>query len=201
MTQLTSRTLHVGPAILPPYMGRRLKYHTAPADTFVMPVGYEDYTTLIQRILAQAGNVKGMVTATVDESYVEAGMSQRRPGPHVDGCFIPEKQKWGNDSPGGGWNHFCNHLRAEKVQRMPVIVVSSVPGCMVWEGKFNGEPKNDGDLSHIQEQLNKAPNQVLGPNWAYLLSPDCIHESMRFKVGVQRTFLRLALPVDYWQPN
>lgn len=31
---------------------------------------------------------------------------------------------------------------------------------------------------------------------AYLLSPDCVHESLIFDQPTQRKFIRLALPVD-----
>jgi hypothetical protein len=39
--------------------------------------------------------------------------------------------------------------------------------------------------------------EVLPANIGYLLSPDCVHESMIQKEEVKRTFLRIALPTDF----
>jgi hypothetical protein len=131
------------------------------------------------------------VHLTIDEKIVKAGMSQRRPGPHVDGCFMAVQQYWGHEpEPGGVWNHNCNNVPREFVQRMPVVVAASVPGCRAWIGNFEGVPKGDGDLSH----LSLGEGEVLPANVGYLLSPDCIHESMVIAEDTPRTFVRLALP-------
>lgn len=76
-----------------------------------------------------------------------------------------------------------------------MIVAASVPGCRAWRGIFNGRPAKDGDLSHISDQLGDG--EVLPANVGYLLSPDCIHESMTFDQRVARTFIRIALPVSF----
>ena len=130
---------------------------------------------------------------TVDEKIVGAGMSQRRPKPHVDGCFHPKRNSWGGG--GGAWLHYCNDIGASEVGRMAVIVAASVAGCKAWKGRFDARPAPDGDLSHIMEQLGTG--DVLPANRGYLLSPDCVHESMVFSEPTQRTFLRIALPVDF----
>lgn len=122
---------------------------------------------------------------TVDEKIVGAGMSQRRPGPHVDGKFNIKAVKWGGG--GGGWNHSCNLV---PTSRTPIIVAASVSGCRAWEGDFDAIPRDDGDLSHV----NLGPGVVLPANHGFLLSGDCIHESMVFEKDTKRTFLRIALP-------
>ena len=73
---------------------------------------------------------------------------------------------------------------------MTIIVAASVPGCIVYDGKFEGEPASDGDLEHIRGQLG--PGYLLAANRGYLLSPDCVHESMVFESPTKRTFLRIA---------
>lgn len=92
------------------------------------------------------------------------------------------------------WNHYCNDVGLTAVGRMPVIVAASVSGCRAWRGQFHGRPAADGDLSHIADQLGIG--EVLPPNVGYLLSADCVHESMIFDEPTQRTFLRIALPVE-----
>jgi hypothetical protein len=154
-----------------------------------MPEGFEDYIPMVS-YMTRAANVSEPVFVTIDEKNVQPGMSQRRPGPHVDGCFMPENGYWGHGG-GGGWNHGCNAI---PIPRMPVIVASTTEGCRAWDGVFDGEPRNNGDLSHIADQLMWS--EVLPANQAFLLSPDCVHESMIFDEPTQRQFIRLALPVN-----
>lgn len=174
-----------------PYMGRQKYMHTFDLADPVMAEGFEDYLEPVKTLCAAAGARHGLAHMTVDEKIVVAGMSQRRPKPHVDGCFMPAAKNWGHPSP--GWNHGCNNIPLEGYKRMAVIVASSVPGCRAWEGVFDGQPSSDGDLSH----LTLGEGEVLLPNVGYLLSPDCVHESMIQPETVQRNFLRIALPVDF----
>lgn len=106
---------------------------------------------------------------------------------------MPSLGKWGGGQ-GPAWNHYCNNIESsEPYKRMPIIVAASVIGCKVWKGVFVGEPKNDGDLSH----LNLGKGEEIPANTGFLLSPDCIHESMIFDKDTIRTFLRIALPTNF----
>lgn len=173
-----------------PYQGRQKYMHTFELSNPVMAEGYEDYLEPVKALCKAAGALSGLAHMTVDEKIVQTGMSQRRPRPHVDGCFMPTENMWGN---GPGWNHYCNDIRRGPIARMAVIVAASEIGCRAWRGKFDGEPKQDGDLSH----LNLGEGEVLPANVGYLLSPDCIHESMILDKPTRRTFLRIALPVNF----
>lgn len=170
-----------------PYAGRQRYMHGFDVANPAMGTGYEDYLEPVKALLAAAGVVAGKAWMTVDEKIVKAGMSQRRPGPHVDGKFNIKAVRWGGG--GGGWNHSCNLV---PTVRTPVIVAASVAGCRAWEGQFYAEPREDGDLSHIADQLGDGV--VIPAGVGYLLSGDCVHESMVFERDTQRTFLRIALP-------
>jgi hypothetical protein len=174
-----------------PYANRQMYMHSFDIANPVMAAGYEDYLDPVMTLLDAACIKSGIAHMTVDEKVVKAGYSQRRPGPHVDGCFVPSAESWNHGS--GGWLHNCNNILGESAARMPVIVASSFPGCVAWEGIFEGEPKSDGDLSH----LDLGVGALLDSDTGYLFSPDCIHESICFGTDVQRTFLRIALPVDF----
>jgi hypothetical protein len=195
---LNSFFLNLGLVRLPENKGRQMYMHTFDASAPAMAVGYEDYLDPVSALLKAAGVTQGAVHMTVDEKEIAPGMSQRRPGPHVDGCFYPEAQHWGHGG-GGGWNHYCNNIEASPVPRMAVIVASDVPGCRAWAGDFDGAPSKCGDLSHIQDQLGEGV--VLPPNAGYWLSPDCVHESMIFDKPTRRTFLRIALPLHSAPPQ
>jgi hypothetical protein len=175
--------------VLLPYAGRQKYMHTFDLGAPVMADGFEDYLEPVVRLCAAAGAVRGVAHMTVDEKVVVAGMSQRRPKPHVDGCFMPAMGKWG----GPGWAHGCNNIPSEEYRRMAVIVASNVRGCRAWRGLFDAAPAEDGDLSH----LALPSGEVLSPDVGYLLSADCVHESMIQPAAVPRTFLRIALPVEF----
>lgn len=186
---LVSRYGPLCEVVLPlPHAGRQFYMHELDIANPSVPQGFEDYLKPVCDLLRAAGAKVGKAFLTIDEKVVKAGMSQRRPGPHVDGCFMPEMKNWGH----GGWNHTCNNV---PVSRMPVIVASNFPACKVWEGNFDTEPKSDGDLSHIKEQL--VYGEVVPANVGYILSPDCVHESMLMETDTPRTFIRIALPPEF----
>lgn len=194
MTTLASDYRRLGPVQLP-YSGRQKYMHTFDLGLPVMPQGFEDYLLPVATLCREAGALSGIAHMTVDEKIIEAGMSQRRPKPHVDGCFSTALNTWGHDDD-KRWRHHCNDIGGKKkVGRMAVIVASSAPGCRAWRGTFDAEPKQDGDLSHLTPQLGDG--EILPPHVGYLLSPDCVHESMVMEKRCQRTFLRIALPVDF----
>jgi len=174
-----------------PYAGRQRYMHSFDLAAPVMAEGFEDYLEPVTALCRVAGATQGIAHMTVDEKMVAARMSQRRPRPHVDGCFMPERMSW--EHP--GWAHYCNDIGVGPIRRMPIIVAASVAGCRAWRGEFDGQPASDGDLSHISDQLGAG--EVLPPNVGYLLTRDCVHESMVFEQPTQRTFLRIALPVEF----
>lgn len=175
-----------------PYAGRQRYMHGFDLSNPTMAEGFEDYLEPVKALCRAAGAVIGKAFMTVDEKIVPSGMSQRRPGPHVDGQFLAHKQMWGHAPTGPGWNHSCNGV---PLARMPVIVASSAVGCRAWRGDFDAQPDAGGDLSHIADVLGEG--QVLPANVGYLLSPDCVHESMIMEKNTERSFLRIALPVTF----
>lgn len=190
-----------------PYDGRQKYMHSFDLAAPKMAEGFEDYLEPVTALCKAAGATRGTAHMTVDEKIVEAGMSQRRPRPHVDGRYlVPTEAVYASVEPvfgggggwghaGGGWAHYCNNIPGGPLGRMSVIVASSAPGCRAWRGMFQGEPRADGDLTHIIDQLGLG--EVLPANWGYLLSPDCVHESMLMDRPTRRTFLRIALPMEY----
>lgn len=189
---LISDYRRLGPVDLP-HKGRSLRMHPFDLGAVKLPRDYEDYLRPVSYVCRVAGATEGTAYLTVDEKTVEAGAAHRKPGPHVDGCWMPSSSVW-DHMVRPSWNHKCNLIPG----RMPIIVAASVAGCIAWRGKFKGEPKADGDLSHIADQLTDG--EILPANVAYILSPDCVHESMKFTEKTTRTFMRIALPVGFpWE--
>jgi hypothetical protein len=180
---LDSHYTELGPVTLSAFKNRQFYMHSFDVARPVMADGFEDYEAVVSELCRKAGLVSGVAHMTVDEKFVEPGMSQRRPGAHLDGCFMPSAMAWQHPS----WLHYCNAL---PVERMAIITAASVPGCIVYPGKFDAAPKNDGDMEHIRDQLGDG--ELLPAFTGFLLSPDCVHESVRFPEPTQRTFLRIA---------
>lgn len=177
----------VGVALPGAALGRQHYMHPFDVANPTVPEGFEDYLPAIKALIAASGVTSGTAYLTVDEKLMKAGETQRKPRPHVDGCFIPSMRGWGHGGGGGGWNHSCNIIPG----RMAVIVASTVAACMAWTGQFDATPKPDGDLSHVE----LGAGTLLDANMGYLLSPDCIHESLPMTHDTERTFIRIALPV------
>lgn len=194
MKLLNSNYRPLCPVELPAYAGRQHYMHTFDLKNPLMAAGFDEFHETVLELCRAAGANEGLAHMTVDEKVIEPGMSQRRPRPHVDGCYYPKLQSWGGG--GGGWLHYCNNISGESaLRRMPIIVAASVAGCRAWRGMFEAVPKEDGDLTHAMQMLGEG--EVLPANTGYLLSADCVHESMVFAVRTVRTFLRIALPVDF----
>ena len=127
---LNSAYAHLGAIMLPVWQGRQKYMHTFNPQSPVMAEGYEDYlatvTALCQATEGLTNSPIREAHMTVDEKVVQPGMSQRRPGAHVDGCFVPALQTWAHPNPPHPtWAHYCNNL---PIPRMSIIVAASVPG-------------------------------------------------------------------------
>jgi hypothetical protein len=164
-----------------------------------LPKGAESFTPVVESMLAMLDSTaQGKAFVTIDRRTVFAGKTHRRPGPHVDGNFIYE---WHG---GGGWLtgeagrflephahklQYCNPLGG-------MLIASDHKACRVWTGRFEGEPNQGGDCSHLQSQLNKAPTFLMEEKALYLGNSTCIHESLPVERDVFRTLVRITLPAD-----
>ena len=120
---LNSSYAHLGAIKLPVWQGRQRYMHTFNPQSPVMAEGYEDYLATVTALCLAAEDLTNHpiheVHMTVDEKIVQPGMSQRRDGAHVDGCFMPVLQVWGHPEPKPFWAHYCNNL---PIPRMSIIV-------------------------------------------------------------------------------
>jgi hypothetical protein len=192
---LNSHSRHIAPIVFPEYAGRQYYMATTMGHSVSLPEGIEAYNVPVQK-LCDLIEYKGIIHVTIDEKVVKKGHTQRKPELHVDGRFTGAS--WGHPSP--GWNHFCNEL---PIQRMSVAVASSLARCKVYNGVFIGTPNEQGDLSHIRNQVGEG--DLVPANEWYLLSPDCVHESLPFDYEAPRSFIRVAFEdevlLSATQPN
>lgn len=169
-------------AVQLPWRGRQLHMHPINTHLPELPGEFADYLEIVRGLCRAGGYFCGQAWVTVDEKVVAAGCTQRRPRPHVDGHWTGYGFK---GDPRPGFKH------SGRFPRMPIIVAASVPGCRAWRGRFRGDPRADGDLAHIAEQLGEG--EILPANTGYLLTADCVHESLVMPRTARRTFLRITL--------
>lgn len=185
--KLISRSKYIGNIDFPTYTGRQHYMATTRGDAVHLPAHISVYESRVFE-LCNALNYRGVIHVTVDEKRLEVGQTQRKPELHVDGRFMKNLTKynseggWGN----GGWNHTCNEIPA----RMSVAVASSVARCKVYNGDFEGTPSEQGNLSHIRDQVGEG--LLVPKNEWHLLSPDCVHESLPADKICDRSFIRVA---------
>lgn len=182
MNTLISRAVPTIPIQFPEYTAAQQYMATTSAKKVELPNHIKQYEKSVQE-LCDSINYTGIIHVTVDEKELKAGQTQRKPELHVDGRFTGSL--WGHPNP--GWNHVCNEI---PLQRMTVAVASNVARCKVYQGDFVGQPSEQGDLSHIRDQVGDG--EVIPENEWYILSPDCVHESLPAETNTRRSFIRVA---------
>ena len=125
---------------------------------------------------------EGVGYLTIDESFVDAGTTHRRPGLHVDGV--------GPDGRAAGWGG------GGKYAANGMLVASDVVGCVGYRGAFRGVPAANGDCSHLREQATATGGERMLTNRVYSCGALCVHESLPMPAGTRRTFVRLSMPSD-----
>lgn len=140
----------------------------------------------------------GPIYLMIDQGMVRAGSSQRRPGVHIDGYWIPSIQAhggrhmtgvWDNGS-GGRWKT-CNFSHPEAI-----ILASSVTAARAFAGEFDGAPSEGGDCAHIN--TTGLRETVLKSGFAYAGNVTMLHESLPVTADCLRTVVRLNVPG--WSP-
>lgn len=161
----------IGTVVFPPYSGTRW---------LMMPVLLEDPSTVPEPYrraiagLVRLGDTKrGTAYLTVDETTMDAGETQRRPGLHVDGVG-----GWGG---GGGWG------------KNGMLLASTDGACRAWRQDFTGSPGIEGDCEHLRSQCRADALVRMAPGGVYWCSGEAVHESLP-SGGGPRQFLRLSMP-------
>ena len=161
---------------------------------------------------------------TIQESWVNEGHSQRRPGLHVDSPGgIKIKGKYPQDSYfkgkgksqlylGHHWGNGCaHHVKQQKEEDDPfhhtlytmqggIYMASFVPGsCRVWNCSVKEEAVGYlGDIEHFRSLL-PGEGEVLKPGQLYWITDRTPHESLPLAKGTYRQFFRIVTSeVSLW---
>jgi len=144
---------------------------------------------------------EGEAYLTVHTKDIKPMETHRRGGPHIDGNYIKEICNWGSGG-GNGWKVGENgrklstehHKLSYETQTGGMLIASSHPACLGWNGIFDEKAKEGGDCSHIQN-LNLKGQFLMKPNKVYYGTSQFIHESIPVEKEVKRTLIRITLPL------
>lgn len=146
----------------------------------------------------------------IDQKEVKAGETHRRPRPHVDGYWLPDKQCHGGGGGGHSTPHCPTHaipdtrwrnpqptrprfpIKKPKPKHEAIILASDVAACAAYEGEFEGVFGEGGDCSHID--FSHLSRRLLAPNTSYAGNVTMIHESIPVERDCRRTLVRLNCP-------
>lgn len=184
-----------------------------------VPNDLKRWQPTIDQILAEV-DTDGPIYLMIDQGFVKANQSHRRPGIHIDGYWIPELQthsgggghihntsgRW--DTPSPSWIHAKNrgywdgdywntNPKALDWPDEAIILASDVQASKAYVGEWNGEIKEGGDCSHLDVSHLKAVD--LKPNIVYAGNVTMLHESTPVLVDSLRTLVRLSVPG--WSPK
>ena len=138
---------------------------------------------------------------TVDRKVVKSGETHRRGGAHIDGNYMIDVCAWGGKGGGNGWKvgeggaqlNTEQHKLSYENEDGGIIITSNYPTCKGWSGVYNGSPRVGGDCTHLE--LDKG--FILEENVVYHGNSRFIHESLPLKENVDRTMIRVTLPLNY----
>lgn len=170
-----SKIEHKGSVTFPEFTGTRLMMLPFRLDDLsTLTVDCPQYVPFVSALVGLSSVKDGVGYLTIDEAFVEASETHRRPGIHVDG----QNGAWG----GGGGGYARNGM----------FVASTRVGCQGWHQAFVGEPGPDGECAHMSDQCGSAI--VFQPNQVYWCSPKAVHESLPLTESGPRSFVRLSMP-------
>jgi len=148
---------------------------------------------------------------TIDESFVQTGKSQRRPGVHVDSpghVKLRTGRGAGHTYYGHNWGRGCGHLTRSHTDSDSestilyggIYLASNIPNsCRVWNcGVSPRVVRRLGDVSHLTPCLPQPAHNLLA-NSLYWLTDRTPHESLPLTEPGYRQFFRLVTSeVSLW---
>jgi hypothetical protein len=209
---LTSIVTQRGTAPLPPFTGERV-YMTAFRRT--LPIHLARWQATVDAMLD--GIDHDVAYLMIDQSAVKAGTSQRRPGVHIDGYWIPaihahaenpgrhgatpaEREREHDRGRHGGGRH-CSGAGswegATYEHHEGLLLLSSITAARAFSGPFTGAPHTGGDCQHID--TTGLAEHTLHAGHVYAGNVTMLHESLPVQQDSLRTVVRLNVPG--WSPQ
>lgn len=186
----------IGQMAFPEFTGARcymMPFIQGRADS--LPAAYASYADVVENfsVPGQDGQI-GLIT--IDESFVEAGRSQRGYGAgkrtiHTEACLSrqiltwgPQQPSWGSDPSGPDFVRLQNDVR--------VIIANSIPDtCMVWDVNVF-DTTHDGDLSMRADEFPAETGRLMGAGEVMEIGIFTPHEPITQRESGNRQFFRIV---------
>lgn len=174
----------------------------------------EYYDNIIKKCYYNSEQENKIYFLTIEESLVDEGKSQRRPGLHVecggkvcicDELTIDEKKQISFDKGNGNWKcknkHFI-HPWGMGLYNWGIVdgifMCSNISdSCMLWNCRIIPDENDNevighlGDIDHLKSSL-PITGQVMKKNKLYWITDRTPHESLPMKTQKYRQFFRLV---------
>lgn len=188
----------------PDYYGERV-YMQPFNPSKGLPKELHRWQETVDEMLDQFGSVKinRDVYLMIDQSPVFAGHIHRRPGPHIDGYWMPVANDHGHMSPVYTHGNPGHNSPSRDDHRNPgrhkgagkselILMASNITGAKAYIGKYEGEFSEGGavefDLSGMRQIEMCSDVSWIGDVYT-------IHESIPHDVDGLRTLVRLNVPL------
>lgn len=182
-----------GQMVFPEFTGARcymMPFIQGRADS--LPAAYAGYGEVVETfsLPGQEGQL-GLIT--IDESFVEAGQSQRGYGAgertiHTEACLSGKRLSWG-PSPFPTWGPSPYVCLEEGVRVM--IANSIADTCMVWDVAVTDTTPN-GDLSARADEFPRETGRLMGAGEVMEIGIFTPHEPIRQRENGNRQFFRIV---------
>ena len=156
-------------------------------DSTSLPDEYQSYAYIIDDNFLEKGEVGFL---TIDETFVEAGNSQRGfNSTGIERCVHIEVGEYNSVRRWGSWRGRPTTILDEDTQ---ILIANSIDDtCRVWNTKEYAYTE-DGDLSHIIEKYPEHTGQLLKAGEMAQISILTPHECVPQKESKQRQFFRIV---------
>ena len=157
----------------------------------------EEFVDIVKQMLSKVV-ATGTGFFTIHGQQLKKNETLRRPGAHIDGNYCISAMSWG----GGGWKVDQastltkeQHSEYYETTNGGIILASSYPSCLGWEGTYEGYIGIGGSCEHIDLPKDKAV--MLQPHTIYYGNNHFIHESLPVDADTHRTLCRITLPITH----
>lgn len=180
-----------GPVTFPAFLVERIYMREFRRDSG-LPADLQRWQQTVDAML-DGIDTDGPIYLMVDQNIVGAGQAHRRPGLHVDGYWSAGR---GHQGHRGAWNGdgwvTCDFATPEAT-----ILASNIGASRALVGQFQGDPREDGDCSHLD--ISGLTEVALQADRVYAGNVTMLHESLPVHVTCMRTLVRLTVPG--WEPK
>lgn len=210
-----------GAVTFPEFTGERV-YMEPFTQAAGLPVHLARWQNTVDQMLVGI-EVDSPIYIMIDQTHVEAGRPQRRPGVHIDGYWLPEvrahmgggshvarsipnPRREGYHSAGGhtgGGGHASSNFQAMDWSLASfdapeaIILATNVSSAQAYIGEYSGPIGDMGDCTGLT--IEHMARRRMEANRAYAGNVCFLHESLPVEQDCDRTLVRLNVPG--WSPR